>query len=170
MKPEFDRNAQLTVRPIGPADWEAYRDFYKGLRDPHHFSGILSGKDPDDPATWQALFDATTGTGDFVMFGMFDKERMIGQTAIQFIRNGEQTTALFAGSEMADDRRGQRLVDKLYQARKEYLQTAGFQGSVITTIPAGNGPSRIAAQRNGFTDTGRTDEHGCTIFVPEDLD
>ena len=61
MKPEFDRNAQITVRPIGPDDWQDYRDFYKGLRDPHHYSGILSGKNPDDPATWQTLFDSTTG-------------------------------------------------------------------------------------------------------------
>ncbi len=169
MKPEFDRNAQLTVRQIGPANWEAYRDFYKGLHDPHHFSGILSEKDPDAPTTWQALFDATTGTGDFVMFGMFDREQMIGQTSIQFIKNGEQTTALFAGSEMADDRRGQRLVDKLYQARKEYLQATGFQGPVITTIPPGNGASRTAAERNGFKDTGQTDQYGFCVYVPEDL-
>lgn len=169
MRPEFDRNALLTVRPIGPADWESYRDFYKGLRDPHHFSGILSGKDPDAPATWQALFDATTGTAEFVMFGMFDRNHMIGQTSIQFIRNGEETTALFAGSEMADGRRGERLVNKLYQARQEYLHSIGFQGPIITTIPPGNEGSRKAAERNGFADTGRTDEHGYCIYEPQDL-
>ena len=169
MRPEFDRNAQLTVRQIGPADGEAYRDFYKSLRDPHHFSGILEGRNLDDPATWQALFEATTVTGGFVMFGMFDKDRLIGQTSIQFIRNGEQTTVLFAGSEMADDRRGQRLVDKRYQARKEYLEAIGFEGPIITTIPPDNGPSRAAAERNGFADSGRTDEHGYCIYVPEDL-
>ncbi len=168
MKPEFDRNAQITVRQISPADWEAYRDFYMGLRDPHHFSGILDGKDPDNPATWKSLFDATTDTGEFALFGMFDRDQMIGQTAIQFIRNGGETTALFAGSEMADDRRGERLVNKLYQARKEYLEAIGFQGKIVTTIPPGNSDSRAAAERNGFTDSGRTDEHGYCIYVPED--
>ncbi len=169
MKPEFDRNAQITVRPIGPDDWQDYRDFYKGLRDPHHYSGILSGKNPDDPATWQTLFDSTTGTGEFALFGMFDRDQMIGQTSIQFIRNKEETTALFAGSEMADDRRGERLVNKLYQARKEYLEAIGFQGKIVTTIPPGNSGSRAAAERNGFIDSGRTDEHGYYIYVPEDL-
>ncbi|MCB1682176.1 MAG: GNAT family N-acetyltransferase [Alphaproteobacteria bacterium] len=169
MRPEFDRNAQITVRQIGPEDWEAYRDFYMSLRDPHHFRGILAGKDPDDRATWQGLFDATTGTGDYVMFGMEDRKRLIGQSGIQFLRNGDQVTALLAGSEIADDRRGQRLVDKLYQARREYLRSINFQGPVITTISPGNTNSRTAAERNGFSNTGRFDEHGYCIYVPEDL-
>lgn len=169
MREAFDKNSHITVRQIGPDDWADYRDFYTGLRDPHHFSGLLAGKDMDDPATWQGMFNATTAQDDFVMFGMYDRETMIGQASILLIKKNGQTAALLAGSEIADDYRGQRLVNKLYQARMEYLKNTGFQGEILTTIRPDNTSSRTAAARNGFIDTGRTDEHGYCVYVPEDL-
>lgn len=167
MQAEFGKNAHITVRQISPDDWADYRDFYTSLNDPQHFSGFLAEKDWDDPATWQSLLNTTAAQDDFVMFGMYDRDKMIGQTSIQFINTNGKTAALLAGSEIADDYRGQRLVDKLYQARREYLSNTGFPGEILTTIRPENTSSRTAAARNGFIDTGRTDDHGYCVYVPE---
>lgn len=167
MQAEFGKNAHITIRPIGPDDWADYREFYKGLNDPHHFNGLLAGKDLDDPATWRDLLSATAARDDFVMFGLYDRNKMIGQTSIQMVNANGKTAALLAGSEIADDYRGQRLVDKLYQARMEYLNDAGFAGEILTTIRPENTRSRTAAARNGFIDTGRTDDQGYCIYTPE---
>lgn len=167
MQAEFGKNSHITIRQIGEHDWADYRDFYKSLSDPHHFSGLLAGKDWEDPATWQDLLKATAAQDGFVMFGMYDRDKMIGQTSIQMVNSNGKTAALLAGSEIADDYRGQRLVDKLYQARREYLNNAGFPGEILTTIRPENTRSRTAAARNGFIDTGRTDDHGYCIYTPE---
>jgi len=162
-----DQHAHLTVRPITSEDWQAYRDFYKSLKDPHMFKGFLEGRDLDARATYENLFRNTIHRGSFVMFGLWDRDKMIGQSSIDFIDAGGKKSALFAGSEIADAYRGQRLVGKFYEARKQYLTAIGFEGEVLTTIRPENHSSLKAAARNGFINTGRLDEHGYCILVPQ---
>lgn len=164
MKAPFDQSSPITARDITRADWEAYRDFYKSLTTPHHFSGFLAGRDLDDPKTYQALFDWFTQP--FVLFGLWDQDKMIGQTSISFINTDKGRTALFAGSEIRDDYRGLRLVDKLYEIRTEYLRRIGFDGPVMLTINPDNDSSHKAAARNGFVKTGARDGYGYDILVP----
>lgn len=161
---EFDQQAPLTVRRVMPEDWQAYRDYYKGLSKPSHFAGIMAGKDLDAPETYAALFDHTINTDSFMMFGLWRGDAMIGQSSICFLEDGK--TALLAGSEIADAYRGQRLVDHFYSARMQYLKNIGFSGDIRTTIRPDNEPSQKAARRNGFEDTGVLDGHGYKIFKP----
>ncbi len=167
MKGEFDKFSNLTVREITSADWEAYADYYMDLSDPAHYHGFLDDRDLENPQTWQTMLENTADRDDFVMFGLWDDDKMIGQTAITFLPKEDRTIALLAGSEIADGYRGRRLVDKLYQARMEYLQQNGFDGEIRTTIRPDNTRSKTAANRNGFIPTGIQDEHGYDIFVPE---
>lgn len=167
---QFDKNAHITVREISRADWEVYRDFYCGMKAPQHFSGFMQNKDLDDPQTYQELFDWLTGNDEtFTLFGMFDGEAMIGQTSLSFIDNEGVNTAYFAGSEITDEYRGQRLVDKLYDVRTEHLRRIGFDGPVMMTISPDNESSHKAAARNGFIKTGALNDHGAEILVPRGM-
>ena len=154
------------VRQLTPQDWQAYRDYYKGLKQPHQFASLLAGHDLDARETYTNLFDKTIGTGSLVMFGLWQGEKMIGQSSINFIEEDGKKIALLAGSEIADDYRGRRLVDRFYQARMQYLRDIKFEGEIMTTIRPENENSIKAAQRNGFVNTATLDRHGYLIFVP----
>ncbi len=167
MKSAFDLSAALTAREITRADWEAYRDFYKSMKNPQHFSGFLQGRDLDDPKTYDALFDWFTQP--FVLFGLWDKDRMVGQTSISFITMDKGKTAYFSGSEITDDYRGLRLADKLYEVRTEHLRRIGFDGPVMMSIHPDNTRSQNAAARNGFVKTGEQDAQGRDILVPRNI-
>lgn len=156
----------ISVRPVTPDDWQAYKNYYKGLSDPHHFSGFLVGKDLDAPETYQELFDNTISTGDMVIFGLWHKDRMIGQSAINFFDTDNGKQAFLAGSEVADNYRGQRLVNNFYHARMAYLANIKFTGEVYMTISEENSSSQKAAERNGFENTGKMDRNGSYIYVP----
>ncbi|MBI1273354.1 MAG: GNAT family N-acetyltransferase [Alphaproteobacteria bacterium] len=159
------KHTHLTVRPITFDDWRAYRDFYKGLDDPHMFKGFLQGKNLDDEQTWKDLFQQTIGrqSPPFVMFGLWDGDKLVGQSSIDFtVDNDGRVTALLAGSEIAPQYRGHGLVDKFYQARMKYLED--FNGDIITTIKSDNHASIKAAERNGFVHTGEVDRHGYLVF------
>ena len=164
MKSPFDKSSAITVREISRDDWEAYRDFYKGMKNPQHFSSFLAGYDLDDPKTYDDIFDWFQKP--YVLFGLWDKDRLIGQTSISFIKTDKGNTALFAGSEITDDYRGLHLADMLYQTRMEHLRRIGFNGPVMTTINPTNIASHKAAARNGFVKTGEQDQNGYDILVP----
>lgn len=164
---QFDKNAHITVREISSADWEAYRDFYRGMKRPQHFSGFMQDKDLNDPQSYQALFEWLKGNDPtFTLFGMFDGHKMIGQTSLSFMDIDGTRTAYLAGSEITDDYRGQRLVDKLYDTRMEHLRRMNFDGPVIMTIHPDNTNSHKAAARNGFAKTGEQDPQGYDILMP----
>lgn len=165
MKQDYATVASITTRALSMADWGAYRDFYKSLKTPHHFKGFLEDVDLDDPKTYEALFQYFTRP--FVLIGLWDKDKLIGQTSISFIDKGR--TAYFAGSEILDDYRGLKLVDKLYEVRTEYLRRIGFNGPVMMTINPENESSHKAATRNGFVKTGEQDGHGYDILVPKGM-
>jgi len=99
---------------------------------------------------------------------MFNGDKMIGQTSINYFDEDGKKTALLAGSEIADDYRGHRLVNKFYDARMKYLRENGFDGEITTTIHPDNLSSQKAAARNGFVNTGQLDKHGYFIFKPGD--
>lgn len=160
----------VTVRQITTEDWEAYRDYYKGLANPAHYSGFFEGQDLDAHETYKNLFDNTINTGFHVMFGLWHDDKMIGQTSITLFDEYDPPRALLAGSEIADEYKGQRLVNTLYKARMDYLKEIGFEGEIRTTIRPENTNSQKAALRNGFKNTGRLDEYGYCIFVPTDAE
>lgn len=169
MNNAFVRNADITICEITLADWKAFRDFYKGLSNPQHNSGFLQDRDLNAYETYVDLFENFTRYNPYVMFGLWDRSKMIGQTCISFQTKNGITTAHFTGSEMADAYRGLHLTDKFYEVRKEYLRRIGFDGPIDMTIHPDNAPSQRAAARNGFVKTGERNEQGFDILVPAGL-
>lgn len=154
MKKKFERITDISVRQITSEDWEAYRDYWKGLSDPAHFSGIMTERDLDDPQTYSDLFEAI-GTSN-VMFGLFDKDRMIGQAGVFFDDLNGETTAMFQGAEIADEYRGFGLSKELYDARMRKLYDRDYDGKIVTSIRPDNEPSLRAAEKSGFRRTNET--------------
>lgn len=153
MKKSFSTSSDITVRRIGAKDWALYRDYYNGLDDPSHFQGFMNGKDTNTPETYMGLFKEL---GDFVMFGLFDHDKMVGQTGIYFKGEGENNVAVLAGSEITPSYRKNGYSRDLYEARLRYLKDMEFSGKVITAIRPDNVPSLAAAERQGFVKTDNT--------------
>ena len=153
----------MHVRQITDADWDAYRDYLKGLSEIRQYSGFFEGKDLDDPQTFQDFSDQIICDGETVMFGLWkDEHTLIGQGSVQFFDKGK--TALIAGGEITDAYRGQHLIDHLYKARLDYLHEIGFEGDITVGIKPDNLRSIRAAERNGFVNTREIDKHGCYVF------
>lgn len=167
MKATFKETSNITIREIGYNDWEVYKAYYKSLSNPRHFSGYLQDKDIDAPETGKQFFDDAFRDGNFVLFGLFDGDRMIGQTSITFLEDEKGKFALLAGSEITDAYRGQRLVDIFYQRRINYLKDIGYNERIIMTIHPDNANSHKAAARNGFVKTGEKDKFGYEILTPQ---
>lgn len=163
MKKRFRQSTLLTVREITRADWKSYRDFYKGLKNPQHFSGFLSGYDLDDRKTYDDMFDWFPKP--FVLFGLWDQGTLIGQTVVSFSKTRKGKVAHFSGSEITDEYRGLGLADTLYEARMDYLRRMGFKGTVMMSIDPDKAASHRAAERNGFVKTGEQDLNGYDVLT-----
>ena len=171
MLPEFEKSSHITIREISDNDWEAYKEYYKSLSSPCHFSGYFHDKDIDAPETGINFFKDAFKEGNFHLFGLFHKDTMIGQTSITFIDNDEYpNTAYLAGSEITDEYRGLALVDKFYDFRMRYLKDTEFSGAITMSISPENSNSHKAAARNGFTKTGKTTQYGQDVLaIPNPL-
>lgn len=167
MRDSYTKYAGLTIRPIDDRDWDAYKDYYKSLKNPKHYSAYFADKDIDAPETKDNFFNDAYKDGNFILFGMWDKNKLIGQTSITFLKNEDtgKLHAYFAGSELRDDYRGRGLVDNLYEARKQYIKDVGFKGDVVMTIAQDNAPSQKAALRNGFEKASKQNKYGFDIFI-----
>lgn len=169
MQNSFKKSSQISLRELTPEDWPAYKDYYKSLSNPQHFSGYFKNKNLDAPDTGKNFFDdMQRNRGEtFKLFGLFDKDKIIGQTSIRFTKNENGSIAILGGSEITDSYRGLRLVDKLYEFRMNYLRQKGFEGDIRMTIAPNNTPSQKAAARNGFVKTGEQNSEGFDILKPE---
>ena len=151
MRKTFERLADISIRQISAQDWETYSEYWKGLSAPAHFSGIMRGQDLDEQKTYEDLFEAIGDEN--VMLGLWDKDKLIGQTGIFFDDHDGEEVAMFQGSEIADEYRGFGFSKNLYEARMRHLKQIGYEGKIITSIREDNEPSMRAAQRNGFIRT-----------------
>lgn len=110
--------------------------------------------------SFNAMINLQLSDPQVVPFGLFkgDPAHPIGETSIRFWPD-----AVFTGSYVKKAHRGNRLVDLLYEARMKYLQTRGI-GYAQSDIEDENGPSRKAAERNGFEPAGQTYEDDQIIW------
>lgn len=166
---DFKNSADLTIREVQRADWPAYKKFFQSLKKPEHFSGYFQTFNIEADNAGDKFFDDmhTHRGEDFKFFGLFHKDKMIGHTSIRFTKDKGKDVAIFGGSEILDDYRGQRLVDIFYKHRKDYIIQTGFQGRILMTIPPNKTASQKAAARNGFIKTGKTDLNGYYILEPK---
>ena len=110
-------------------------------------------EDPGDPLAWQRQLSADNG---HLFFGLFDNERLIGTSGIQFQADG---SAEFCDLRIEPDYRKRGLADILHGVRQRYLAQQGFTGPVTVAIYAGNTRSLKAAERNGFRLTEVQERH-----------
>jgi RimJ/RimL family protein N-acetyltransferase len=155
MKTLFQNASNITVKELSADDWSAYKDYWQSLKAPAHFSGIMDGKDLEDPQTYKDLF-SQINEADGVMFGLWDGNTLIGQTGIFFEEKNGQRSAMFQGSEITDDYRGLGLSKALYDARMRYLHEIDYKDIITTSIRSDNEYSLKAAQKSGFELTDKT--------------
>lgn len=153
MKEEFAKNSNIVVRPIGTQDWQAYRDYYKGLSNPIVYTGFTKGADLDDPDTYSKIFDdMAVNSGDTQMLGLWQDDRIIGQF-LYFIEHDDQgkPTAIVQGLEIADGYKGRGLFKKLTDSVADHLRSElGRDARVYTTIRQDNATSLKIAKFYGM--------------------
>lgn len=166
MKDSYNSYAHLTTRILTGADWDTYKNYYQSLSSPHHYAGYLEEKDLEDPTVAERFINTILNADDSVIFALFDKEIMVGQSSLFITEEESGPRAFLAGSEMADGYRGNRLVNNFYEARMKYLKDINFKGEIMLTIREENLASQKSAARNSFEFSGKLDNNGYQIWTP----
>ena len=166
MKDEYQKFAGLTVRQIGVSDWDSYKDYYRALPDPFHFAGYLKDKDLDHDIVREEFFNEILASPHAVLFGLFDDDKLVGQSGLYFNQDTQPPSAYLAGSEIADAYRGNRLVDMFYEVRMKYLRDINFQGDISMTIHKDNTASPKVATRNKFENVSYLEDNNYQVWKP----
>ena len=148
MKSEFSDNSAITLREVTSDDWEAYRDFYKGLSSPILYNGYMQTADLDSRETYKKIFnDMAIDDGPTKMLGLWRDGKMIGQF-LYFIEDDDdgKPMATVQGLEIADAYKGRGYFKKLTDAVANHMRTElGPDTKILTTIRQDNRASlRIA--------------------------
>jgi RimJ/RimL family protein N-acetyltransferase len=139
----------ILIRALDPAEWEVFRDFrLQALKAaPGVFASSYEAEAGKTPEEWQ---QTVSGPGHQA-FGLFDRERMIGITAVFTWRedpSGE--TAVLAMSFIEPKYRGQGLSEVLYRTRLDWIRARRQFKRVVVSHRESNEASRRANQRHGF--------------------
>ena len=139
-------NTTYECRLLTDSDLDTYNEYKKNvLRD-----ALTNAKTPESQIK-EITGDITPistveQTRHRVLFGLFDGEKMIGETSIAF-----SPTSTFTGSHILQAYAGKRLANLLYDIRIQYLLQKTKTKSAITHIEPHKYKSAYAATRNGFT-------------------
>ena len=145
----------IFIRPLHPAEWTAFRDFrLQALKvAPGVFGSSYEAEVTNTDEQWQR----TIGDPAHRIFGLFDRERLIGITGA-FTRSDDPSgeTAFLAMSFILPEYRGHGLSRLLYQARLDWIRGRDRFKRVVVAHRASNQVSRRAIERHGFVPTART--------------
>ena len=153
MKEEFETSTTISIRQLSLDDLHTYKGFCNKLPDPERYKQYWENEG-------DRLFNSD---GANVMFGLWDNDKLIGQTVIAFDPDNRKRLAVFCESEIDPEYRGKGLAKSLYDARKQYVEEIGFKGEIETHIKPDNIPSLKAANRNGFFQTGEMHKGYCVL-------
>lgn len=143
----------ISIRALDPAEWRMLRDFrlYALQSAPGAFALSYEECASWSAEQWQAGMSAPTHQ----IFGLFDRERLIGITGV-FTRREDPSgqTALLVMSYIEPAYRGRGLSDMLYRARLDWIRASRRFRTVHVSHRASNEASRRANQRHGFVKIG----------------
>jgi RimJ/RimL family protein N-acetyltransferase len=146
---------EIRIRALEPKDWEAFRELrLHALRtEPGNFFAAYRDEAGKQPEEWQR----TTRGGDHQVFGLYDRERLIGITAAFTSRDDPSgKTAILAMSFILPEYRGKGLSNLLYEARLDWIRAQPQFTRVVVFHRQSNDASRKAIHRHGFVFVTRT--------------
>jgi RimJ/RimL family protein N-acetyltransferase len=146
MQRHFSTASALTSGLLKKEDFKTYKNFCKQLTEPERYKKYLNNEGA-------LLFDDNK---HYKMFCLWLDDKIIGQSMIAFDPDAPDNLAVFCETEILTEYRGNGYAHHLHEARRNYLKKIDFVGTVETHIKPDNIPSLRAAEKNGFTDTGKS--------------
>jgi GNAT superfamily N-acetyltransferase len=152
MQSVFQLNKNYSVKQLSLDNWHEYRDFYKNLSKPRHFSYIFLKNSPDEYSTYKKLAESISEDRG-IMFAVWENNKIVGQACLYF-KDQDDPTVIFTALEIADTHRGKgiRCTKMLYDTCLDYLKNTQFKGSLIVNRHLGEEIPNIM-ERIGFTKT-----------------
>ena len=156
----------ISIRKLGENDWRLLKEIrLKALKsDPLVFGSNYEYESKFTAADWRERLKSE----DSAIFMLFAGETPIGMTGVSVFRDDEtRRTAIFWGSWLATDYRGQGLSKLMYETRLEWARAHPTVRRIIVSHRASNVVSKYANQKHGFVFT-RTHEKIWADGVSED--
>jgi RimJ/RimL family protein N-acetyltransferase len=144
--------SDFRIRSFVPEEWALFRDFRLAAlaAAPGVYLGSVAESSTRSDEEWRAMLADPRHR----IFALFDGETLIGITAA-FTHREEPQTALLAMSFILPAYRKAGLSRLLYEARLDWIRSAGRFRRVIVSHRASNEASRRANQHFGFVPIGR---------------
>ena len=133
----------IYTRPLETFEWEVFRDFR--LRALQASPGVFSSSYQEEANTTPEEWQRTVRGPTHQVFGLFDREDLIGITAV-FTWRGDPSgeTAVLAMSFIFPEYRGRGLSRLLYEARLGWIRSVGTFKRVVVSHRESNDVSRRA--------------------------
>jgi RimJ/RimL family protein N-acetyltransferase len=149
-------HTEITVRKLGEADWETYREIrLEALRKEPAF--FLPSR--EETAFTELEWRARLKNSNAATFGLFAGDDMAGITTV--VRDGSAAgvgRALLVGSYIRKSYRGQGLSAELFRARLAWAKEQGDIHTLVLEHRESNLPVRKAGAKFGFTLAGSREE------------
>jgi len=143
---------KMNIRPLSPSEWERLRDFrLHALQSaPGLFETTYSQAVARSEADWRALLSPEYQQ----VFGLFDRDKLVGITAV-FTSRDDPATAQLAMSFILPEYRGQKLSRLLYRARLDWARGRQTFRRIVVGVRESNAASTAAIRSAGFQRTHR---------------
>lgn len=144
----------VTLRPLRPDEWEQFRALrLRALAtDPGNFFRTAAEERERPVEHWREMLESDDGA----VFGLFDREALIGITAVYIDRAiAARDTAGLGMTWLEPAYRGRGLSAAIYATRIAWARSKGL-ARIAVSHRDGNEPSRRAMLAHCFRPTGRT--------------
>lgn len=148
----------IYIRKWQESDWATFKAIrLEGLASHSDvFGASLKAESEKDDSFWKGRL---SNIHNGATFGLYDGDTVIGLTAIYRDWNGLEGVAVLCMSYIRPEYRKQKLSDKLYEARIEWVKAEGDIHTLTVGHREGNDASRGANQRWGFVFVGIEEGH-----------
>lgn len=140
-------NTDITIRRWAESDWKIFKAIRLESLSAHAdlFGPSYNVESAKDDAFWKECINQGGA-----VFGLYDKEIVIGLTGVYRYRASPADTAILCMSYIRAEYRGRGLSDLLYKARIDWAKQQDGIIKVLVEHREGNEASRRANQRWGF--------------------
>lgn len=152
---DADKSAHITLRPLNPSEWVIVKDLrLQALKsEPGVFVSSFDAEALLSPEQWQETIQGA----DHQVFGLFDRERLIGLTAVFTSRDDPSgQTAQLAYSFIIALYRSSGLSRLLYEGRLNWIKSRPQFKCIVVSHRASNERSRRAILRHRFAPSGES--------------
>ena len=142
-------NEDISTKQWCKSDWQIFKSIrLEALRkNAAAFGASYDAENSQDDKFWQ---DRLSNPDNGTIFGLYDRDDVIGLTGIYRDWNGREGVAVLCMSYLRQEYRGRVLSDLLYKARIDWAKAQGDIRILEVAHREGNDASRGANQRWGF--------------------